>query len=336
MTSTITDRPESTFKSVIAITSVNPTDGKTATITPDFLTVLSTSTEPDGSFVTFTHIVANPTGLSDTTNHSTTGFLHNQGAVAGVFVVVGILAAVLVVGGAFFCRRRRRLNRRRRWLAGLRQQPPMTGNPFDDPPVIRTAQSDHARDEMVWDGRATHNLNNDVSFATQGMAGVGTGTRGSTGSHDTTPFSDNREYRPNLGLILSTDRNNMSRPSFAQSSPSIYPPSLPPADDTYDLIDTRTPVNNTFVVPVPPRPPRSHLRNTASKGVDYIPLTPPPSSISSHPSDKPPSPIEDIIKSLETFPDRYPQTKQHPQPDTMFTRRTLLDVRPRSRDNIDP
>ncbi|KAF9457070.1 hypothetical protein BDZ94DRAFT_286191 [Collybia nuda] len=60
-TSTITDHPESTFSKVVAVTLTN--NGTVALSTPAMVTVFSTSTLPDGDFVTFTHVVANPTGF---------------------------------------------------------------------------------------------------------------------------------------------------------------------------------------------------------------------------------------------------------------------------------
>lgn len=62
ITSTITDRPERTLSSAVVLTTVNSV-GKTSLTIPPIVTILSTSTEANGSFVTFTHVVANPTGF---------------------------------------------------------------------------------------------------------------------------------------------------------------------------------------------------------------------------------------------------------------------------------
>jgi len=116
--------------------------------------------------------------------------------------------------------------------------------------------------------------------------------------------------------------------AIAQSSPSIYPPSLPPTgdDDNLPVAQWPTekaapqPLHDSFIVEAPPRPPRSLLRRNSVKVSEVYPLTP-PASISSHSQSKPPSP---------TTPDQ-PHFKG---PQDVLNRRTLLDVRPRpSRDS---
>ncbi|KAG6873457.1 hypothetical protein C0993_001452 [Termitomyces sp. T159_Od127] len=74
-TSIITDQPESTFSSPVVISVFNHEDGKTSLNTPAFVTVFSTSTGPDGGFVTFTHDFANPsiTASSDSRTVVQTG-----------------------------------------------------------------------------------------------------------------------------------------------------------------------------------------------------------------------------------------------------------------------
>ena len=55
---------------------------------------------------------------------TTARLLHNQGAVAGVFAAIGLVAAAIIALLVLFARRRRRLNRRKRRLPGMQQQRP--------------------------------------------------------------------------------------------------------------------------------------------------------------------------------------------------------------------
>lgn len=103
--------------------------------------------------------------------------------------------------------------------------------------------------------------------------------------------------------------------STARSSPSIYPASLPPSGDDDVTETTQSPDTEHSPVfsfrsltgPAPPRPPRSHLRQSSTKFYEMYPVTP-PTSVSSHEPSKPPSPILDQAKAIQ--------------------RRTLLDVSP--------
>ncbi|KAF8640709.1 hypothetical protein AX17_000363 [Amanita inopinata Kibby_2008] len=147
-TSTITDFPVSTFSTPVAVTMTQ--GGNTVVSTPSFVTLLTTTTNTDGSAVTWTHVVANPNKLSATSSRS---FLQNTGAVAGVFVVVGIVAASFLLCLLYFIRRSRRTKRQSKWLATL-QNPRYEEvhhedkNPFDDldipssSPPVRPLTSD--------------------------------------------------------------------------------------------------------------------------------------------------------------------------------------------------
>ncbi|KAG6890429.1 hypothetical protein C0995_008783 [Termitomyces sp. Mi166 len=105
--------------------------------------------------------------------------------------------------------------------------------------------------------------------------------------------------------------------STAQSSPSIYPPSLPPSGDDDNTTDaTQSPISDyssdvshfKFIASgAPPRPPRSPLRQSLMlKPLETYPITP-PSSVSSH--TPPSSPI--VLDAAK-----------------IVNRRTLLDVQP--------
>ncbi|KAF8213078.1 hypothetical protein K438DRAFT_1073667 [Mycena galopus ATCC 62051] len=152
-TSTITDPPESTLAKPTFVSVVE--SGKTSFIAPPLVTILSTSMEPNGSFVTFTHVVANPTGFSEAIAGGRASFFHNAGAVAGVFLVIGMVLTALVAWGTFImCRRkRRRQEAHRRWLISINRPRPMAevdGDPFEDHP--RSAPSPPMRIAPgVWD-----------------------------------------------------------------------------------------------------------------------------------------------------------------------------------------
>ncbi|KAF8078654.1 hypothetical protein FPV67DRAFT_1689360 [Lyophyllum atratum] len=333
-TSTITDHPESTFSSPVSVSVIDPNNGRVTLTTPPVVTVFSTSTEPNGEFVTFTHVVANPTGFSSEKQVSVTGgFLGNHGAVAGVFVVVGIFASAIGCCIVLVFRRRRRQSRRRRWLAGIQQ--PAPSNPFEDPsdsPQMRIINNN--RQEVNWDGSAPFTFSgetrqvslhsttsqHDTDAATP-FVGIGSGMsprRVPVPSHH---FVDNPNNNPGLGFGVGYGRafgeDHRDRVSIAQSSPSIYPVSLPPSgdDDTTDATVSPTVENASdfssrhIIVGAPPRPPRSHLRRSITKPSEMYPITP-PTSVSSHAPSNPPSPILDQAK--------------------VISRRTLLDVRPRS------
>lgn len=253
-------------------------------------------------------------------------FLGNHGAMAGVFVVVGIVVAAIGLCFTFFFRRHVRRNRRRRWLEGMHQQDASTShNPFEDPddtPHMRTFA-----DEPVlvdWNDRAPGGSlgarNSMHSSSTQrhsavGLVGVGSGMRSTDHQmHSGKLWDDTRLH----GVSLPFDHNLFhSRASIAQSSPSIYPASLPPdVDDNNAEVARRTekppspPPQNPFVAEAPPRPPRSILRRNSMRApAEMYPMTP-PASASSHSHSKPPSPI---VESKG--------------PQDIFNRRTLLDVR---------
>ncbi|GLB36123.1 putative rab subfamily of small GTPases [Lyophyllum shimeji] len=307
-TSTITDRPVSTFSSPVAVSVVDPNNGRVSLTTPAVVTVFSTSSGANGELVTFTHVVANPTGFSAENQVSSAGFLGNHGAAAAVFVV----------------------NRRQRWLAGLQQ--PMPSNPFEDPsdpPPMRSVNDNHQ--DINWDGSAPFAFGNEeprrLSMHSSSshhhndvtpLVGIGSGMspRRVPVPKDDLYTNESRVVGFGVGYGRAFNDDRRDRASLAQSSPSIYPASLPPSGDEETIDATQSPISEhssgsssrKVVAGAPPRPPRSHLRRSITKPYDVYPVTP-PTSVSSHAPSKPPSPILD-------------QTK-------VTGRRTLLDVRPR-------
>ncbi|KAH0590774.1 hypothetical protein H2248_000899 [Termitomyces sp. 'cryptogamus'] len=275
-TSTITDQPESTFSSPVAISVINPKNGKASLSTPAFITVLSTSTQPDGGFVTFTHVVANPNiTISSDSRTVPTGFLANRGAVAGVFTVVGILACSIVFSLALLCRRRHRRNRQKRWLASIQRRRSLSENPFDGPGSYSPQMRNIDEDLGYRKGTA--------SLTSRGSLSIGHHSSNSFNGLDAAPFVSPLSV-PSLGRVpvdpfkgISSNtrsdgystgpghtQNNKPRfNSAAHMSPSLCPPSLPPSGDEDNITDG-----------VPPRPPRSPLRRSLAKPSETYSITP--------------------------------------------------------------
>ncbi|CAA7265827.1 unnamed protein product [Cyclocybe aegerita] len=315
-TSTVTTHPDTTLSSPVVLTSTD-SNGIDFLTTPPLVTILSTSTEPDGGLVTITQVVANP-GFNDgqRVTSEAGGILHNQGALAGIFVAVGLAIAAIIGGIIFLVCRRRRKNRRLRWLVGMRQQQPPSPSvdPFQDPydsysqtsPQMRTAGN--AQDAVSMEHRSVSPAI-DAPIMTHNRRSLRNG-----GASEPHPqhLGNGLQHLDNVDLDLLV--RSPFRNSFAPSTPSLYPASLPPVNDDHDgQGDLSKPV--APVTSVPPRPPRSHLRESA-KIVDYAPPTP-PASISSQSNSMPPSPISEV-------------RPQEARPQDIFTRRTLLDVRARA------
>ncbi|KIM85166.1 hypothetical protein PILCRDRAFT_817153 [Piloderma croceum F 1598] len=98
--------PSSTLKSTHFVTTTNSL-GETTTSAPAVVTQIITSTASNGVLVTKTSVVANPT-LSPDDRPSGSTFFKNTGAVAGVFVLVGLSVAGICLWIFFAIRRRRR------------------------------------------------------------------------------------------------------------------------------------------------------------------------------------------------------------------------------------
>lgn len=253
---------------------------------------------------------------------------------------MGVAATALVVALIWFIRRYRRRQRRKAWFASLRQYPP---SPFAD--SYREAhegnymRSVQTTSDVIHDPRMVSY--NDIGYRPRsqgestegstgnGLAGVGTAAGGTivplrrplSGGD---PFRDPPPPRNTpVSSALDHDKyNETSGASVAPSSPSIYPESLPPTDEpsSPDGSEPKSQfkphpepiLRRALSVPghaeAPPRPPRSHLRDS-HKPTDTILLTP-PASLSSHGHSKPPS----------------PETQHAGLPEHLATRRTLLNV----------
>ncbi|KAJ6575084.1 hypothetical protein B0H19DRAFT_1254702 [Mycena capillaripes] len=327
-TSTITDAPESTLAKPSFIPSVD-SNGKTSFTAPPLVTILSTSQESNGSFVTFTHVVANPTGFGQAIAGGRASFFHNAGAVAGVFLVVGALLTAAAAFGIFILcrRRRRRRERHRRWLVSVNRPRPVADgsqDPFEDPRISPSPPMRVVPHAYTWDTQVP---------APHQMAPSGLGLYGVPQMHQNEHVEEQQHYhamdRNEIGLAITT---NESKPSLAQSSPSIYPPSLPPTNDEEHIFEETysqpQPRRISDASAAPPRPRRSHLRVASPKAQ----LATPPSSVSSHD----PSPISEFgspfgfTSAEELSPAQQGQSRLN----EIIGRRTLLDIRPRSQDSV--
>ena len=250
-------------------------------------------------------------------------------------------AAAAIIAGLIVCiRRKRRSNRRRRWLAGM-QQPHLEpqpvaflglGNPFQDPVYENEPKSEplgqsHSapQDDTLrpqWNrGSPDHLLSDNETTRRYSAFPEGPYTLypdpyplslPNSGTTNPTEFSGRR----NIGQTYPTDAPDRSRfrHSYTPSTPSVYPATLAAEEDVHFPADVEPskPMQRQSAIAAPPRPPRSHLRESG-KYASYVPPTPPTTasgSSHSHETDSnPPSPIS-----------------EH-RPQDVFTRRTLLDVR---------
>jgi hypothetical protein len=102
----------SQLTSAIDVTTTDGS-GRVVTTRPEVLTQTSTSTDGAGKVYTVTQVVHQPTGALDSSNRngSANNFFDNTGAVAGVFVVLGLALTAGVLAFVFFMLRRRRRQR---------------------------------------------------------------------------------------------------------------------------------------------------------------------------------------------------------------------------------
>ncbi|PPR05704.1 hypothetical protein CVT26_008945 [Gymnopilus dilepis] len=319
-TSTVTTQADTTFSKPLALTTTGP-NGSEVVTTPPLVTIISTSTAPDGGVATLTHVVANPNFNSSQQLVAATG-IHKPGVLAGVCIVAGVVLASLLVGLVFCFRRHQRIRRRRQWLAGMQQQRPFSppNDPFIDPPhtsyqptgpEMRTVNT--TQDDLGWNGS-----NNSHSSPIPHEPMTHEGRNVYSLYPDPYPLYNPAQSAPSRGTAfqgvgpaytadLAIPAAPFKRHSLTPSSPSIYPVTLPPDEDDHHEAEENTSSQEPVSPKPPPRPPRSHLRESA-KFREYEPLTP-PDSVSA--SSLPPSPISES------------------RPQDILSRRTLLDIRTR-------
>ncbi|KIP01181.1 hypothetical protein PHLGIDRAFT_384031 [Phlebiopsis gigantea 11061_1 CR5-6] len=131
--------PATTLHSTVVFVTTNSA-GQVTTSTPSVVTELSTVTGSNGATSVVTIIASNPTPFNSDGNHTGgSQFFTNKGAVAGVFLIVGLAAASIVLFLFFFIKRRHR-NRRLEYdtavastlaAAGYNRQP-LDGDDYDE------------------------------------------------------------------------------------------------------------------------------------------------------------------------------------------------------------
>ncbi|KZT30552.1 hypothetical protein NEOLEDRAFT_1185943 [Neolentinus lepideus HHB14362 ss-1] len=96
-----------TLQSTVVFTTTDSQGHTTTTVPPTFTeTVVSTNSQ--GQPITVTEVVANPTLSSEDNSVHANGFFREKGAVAGVFLIVGLAATSICLFIFFLVRRRRR------------------------------------------------------------------------------------------------------------------------------------------------------------------------------------------------------------------------------------
>ncbi|KAM5536232.1 hypothetical protein V8D89_010131 [Ganoderma adspersum] len=277
-TSTVTDKPETTLSSPVFFTVTDAQNRTTISEPPVFTSVEVTTS--NGEQVSVTHVIANPTGIwgvdEATSSH---GFFSNSGAVAGVFLVVGLVIAAIFAGIYLYFRRRRR-QRAPHFIESISRPLPMPDDPFEDPrtllpPPEMHYASGYADRTLVIAGAATPHptpsrspFDSDLDHASlhsseahrsgeqvHGLGLAGAGARGKFQYGDSSQSSlhsrsGQATQRGPVGLAITTDIRPDSassarrEPSSAQSSPSIYPPSLPTPSGEDDYSSVNIPLSN--------------------------------------------------------------------------------------------
>jgi len=335
-TSTVTTQ---TFKTLSPpdVFSTTDTNGGQYITTPPLVTIMSTF---NSSFTIVTHVVATPTssGQQLTTTKSSKfpcqkcqcllmllliSIMQNQGAVAGIFVTVGIVLAFAFVGFIYCLKRNQRIARRKRWLVSLRQQPSILHleNPFEGPddqkidtgitPIRRSL--DFLHNDTLYDssgvGTLLENLVNHEHPSTNHEGGLSLlNPDEHPMSTPAYPGSTDADGHHNVGIAYSIDPPAKT-PRYRHSTTLLTPDTSSLLSLGNDFLRGRSFFRGTQQpesvsnVP-PPRPPRSHLRESAKH---LISIT--PESASSHTYAK----------------DRNPTSVVRPQ--DVLSRRTILDVR---------
>jgi len=235
-TSTTTTFPVSTLVKPVIVTVVQ--NGTTSVGTPSLVTSVATSTATDGVLITSTLVYANPT--SSASQHGS--LLQNAGAVAGIFAALGIVAALALLCGVYFIRRTRRNGRRSRWLDSVSSsRRGSAATPTDAvgaSPFMRSLSS-AATSEVSRSRRMSDVHESAPHFLPRIPAPTDYEV-------DSRQFSEARTNRFST-LLNTASLPHMQRvpfkrsedpPGSTQSSPSIYPASLPHVDSGEESAST--------------------------------------------------------------------------------------------------
>ncbi|KAM6498086.1 hypothetical protein JOM56_006034 [Amanita muscaria] len=248
-TGTSTLIPVSTLSKPVAVTQVAQ-NGSTSVFTPSFVTVLTTSTNSDGSAITWTGVYANPTSDSSS-QHQT--FFQNTGAVAGVFAVLGIVVALVILCAVYLIRRSRRKRRHSGW-----QSPAASSDRYGSPTMRSISSeipSEVSRSRMV--------------FPTQGNS------RGYLPVH-VDIVQQTEHYPPEQGPSVEAPTHRPKMVSLTHNRFSGYSPSVPvPSEPLQE--PRRWPPEGPFTdAPIPNLKRLSLMRDN---GPNYLPKIPVPAEV---------------------------------------------------------
>jgi hypothetical protein len=258
--------------------------------------------------------------------------MQDTGKVAGVFTVVGIVATSLFIGFFFLCCRQ--LKRRTKQQSELPDLPreKYHDNPFRDPlqPTGSPGMGSTYQPPLHWN---------------QQIAGPEPLVSGPKGPDQTSSEPDKVAHAEHsradiqdpfcqyeVGLAITTTDEIRS----TQSSPSLYPPSV----DERDTFEPIPLIRSTLPVPGlesgPPRPPRSHLRDSANRQPvrTVYPLTPSP-TFSSHSRSTSES-MSGVMPAMNTSAVKSEDVRRVASHEEILSRQTLLGVCDLSHRNFPP
>lgn len=272
-TQTITTHPVSTLSKAVVFTTTK-SNGVPVLTTAPYVTIWSTSTNTNGTVFISTAIVANP--QADMSPVS--GFLHDTGAVAGIFTIVGVVLTALVVFLAIYIRRRRRSREREKWSAEMAAPLPsaFVDNPFRDENPSSPISATTSPDDDQWNPKSTllpeGSARRPLKFSQAANA--------SSSIFPIFPTLRDGVFAGQQGkpLLQSVEMAEQSKPrrsqALSESTPSIYPLSLSPGEEQISKDIVTIPTFTFQSTTSPLRPPRSHLRDRIKALTSRLPSPP--------------------------------------------------------------
>ncbi|TDL28648.1 hypothetical protein BD410DRAFT_236433 [Rickenella mellea] len=196
----------STDFTVPSSSTLSATRSRSSPTVASLLTTTVVTTGTNGIPSTFTEIVTNPTLSADGGGKSSSQFFANKGAVAGVFLIVGLAAASILLWILFAVRRRRRMKHLERdaTVAATLAAVGMHRGPLDDDDDDEQGH----RDRIASIGSAR-----DIEMAQRSSSGLGFGAVGAATAipagaavapsryHDSSHSEEDPAYDPYAGYV---------------------------------------------------------------------------------------------------------------------------------------
>ncbi|KAF8168129.1 hypothetical protein B0H34DRAFT_47630 [Crassisporium funariophilum] len=267
--------PSTTFSSVVFLTTTD-SRGSTTSIAPAVITSTSIFTKSDGNLVTVTQIIANPTLSPDNSSGRNSAFFRNTGAVAGVFILVGLAAASIILWIFFALRRRRRTQRLEHdsavsatlAAAGFHRAPL---DDEDDPAISSRRSRYGSPDGFLHQRRSSSGL----AMSSIPSAGRASAAYGDNDAHEYNPYTDyivpagSREgyvsTPPPSAFIAGPYRDRSSTGGMGDNAPGHAPQrsssSYEPLLTSYYRSSSATPPSPTHPPSNPNGPPNPPPRN---------------------------------------------------------------------------